>query len=123
MPPRRHKMIRSGDTIHNPVTGERITFHQTSADPNGVAVGIECPIHPSVVAAARRPRAGRARRAPARLRGLVRAAGGHACTAGGLTMKRRFYFILFVLVLVVLAVPGFAAKAAKRVARPALRLA
>jgi hypothetical protein len=38
-------------------------------------------------------------------------------------MKRRFYFILFVLVLVALAVPGFAAKAAKRVARPALRLA
>jgi hypothetical protein len=30
-------------------------------------------------------------------------------------MKRRFYFILLVLVLVVLAVPSFAAKAAKRV--------
>ena len=29
-------------------------------------------------------------------------------------MKRRFYFILLVLVLVVLAVPGFAAKAANR---------
>ena len=36
-------------------------------------------------------------------------------------MKRRFYFILLVRVLVVLAVPGFVAKAAKRVALPALR--
>jgi len=214
-------MIRSGDTIHNPVTGERITFHRTSADTNGEAVVIECTVqpdgfvaaahvHPSqterfavidgrlgmkvgrqglvlergditvvepgtphkfwnsgddevrfvcevqpalqfeslletmfslaaddktnkkgmpnpfrlaVVAAARRPRAGRARRAHARLRGLVRAAGGHACTAGGLTMKRRFYFILLVLALLALSVPGFAAKAAKRVARPALRFA
>jgi len=34
-------MIRSGDTIHNPVTGERITFHATSADTNGEAVVIE----------------------------------------------------------------------------------
>ena len=34
-------MIRSGDTIHNPVTGESITFHQTSADTNGEAVVIE----------------------------------------------------------------------------------
>ena len=29
-------------------------------------------------------------------------------------MKRRFYFILVVLALVLLAIPGFAAKAAKR---------
>jgi len=29
-------------------------------------------------------------------------------------MKRRFYFILLVLALLVLSVPGFAAKAAKR---------
>ena len=34
-------MIRSGDTIHNPVTGERITFHQTAADTDGEAVVIE----------------------------------------------------------------------------------
>jgi quercetin dioxygenase-like cupin family protein len=34
-------MIRSGDTIHNPITGESITFHQTSADTNGEAVVIE----------------------------------------------------------------------------------
>jgi hypothetical protein len=38
-------------------------------------------------------------------------------------MKRRFYFILAVLALLLLALPGFAAKAAKRVTRPALRFA
>jgi hypothetical protein len=42
-------------------------------------------------------------------------------------MRRRFYFILLVLALVLLAVPGFAAKAAKRAAKraakPALRFA
>jgi hypothetical protein len=38
-------------------------------------------------------------------------------------MKRRFYFILFVLILLLLAIPGFAAKAARRVAAPALRFA
>ncbi len=39
-------MIRSGDTIHNPVTGERITFHQTSADTDGEAVVLECSVQP-----------------------------------------------------------------------------
>jgi hypothetical protein len=38
-------------------------------------------------------------------------------------MKRRFYFILVVLALVLLAIPGFAAKAARWAARPALRFA
>jgi hypothetical protein len=38
-------------------------------------------------------------------------------------MKRRFYFILVVLALVLLAIPGFAAKAAKRATRPVLRFA
>jgi hypothetical protein len=38
-------------------------------------------------------------------------------------MRRRFYFILLVLGLVLLAVPGFGAKAAKRAAGPALRFA
>jgi hypothetical protein len=38
-------------------------------------------------------------------------------------MKRRFYFILVVLALVLLALPGFAAKAARRVTGPALRFA
>jgi quercetin dioxygenase-like cupin family protein len=34
-------MIRSGDTIQNPVTGERITFLATSKDTDGEAVVIE----------------------------------------------------------------------------------
>jgi len=38
-------------------------------------------------------------------------------------MKRRLYFILVVLALILLAIPGFAAKAAKRTARPVLRFA
>ncbi len=45
-------MIRAGDTIHNPVTGERITFHQTSADTNGEAVVIECTVEPDGFVAA-----------------------------------------------------------------------
>ena len=39
-------MIRSGDTITNPVTGESITFHQTSVDTNGEAVVIETVVQP-----------------------------------------------------------------------------
>ena len=39
-------------------------------------------------------------------------------------MKRRFYFVLVVLALILLALPGFAAKAARRAARrPTLRYA
>ena len=38
-------------------------------------------------------------------------------------MRRRFYFILAVLALLMLALPGFAAKGAKRAARPVLRFA
>jgi len=38
-------------------------------------------------------------------------------------MTRRFYFILVVLALVLLAIPGFAAKAAKRAAGAPLRFA
>jgi mannose-6-phosphate isomerase-like protein (cupin superfamily) len=45
-------MIRSGDTIHNPVTGERITFHQTAAETNGEAVVIECTVQPDGFVAA-----------------------------------------------------------------------
>ena len=45
-------MIRSGETIHNPVTGELITFHQTSADTNGEAVVIECTVQPDGFVAA-----------------------------------------------------------------------
>jgi mannose-6-phosphate isomerase-like protein (cupin superfamily) len=39
-------MIRSGDTITNPATGESITFHTTSADTNGDAVVIETVVQP-----------------------------------------------------------------------------
>ena len=45
-------MIRTGDTIHNPVTGERITFHMTSADTNGEAVVVECTVKPGGFVAA-----------------------------------------------------------------------
>ncbi len=45
-------MIRTGDTIHNPVTGERITFHATSADTNGESVLIECTVQPDGFVAA-----------------------------------------------------------------------
>jgi quercetin dioxygenase-like cupin family protein len=46
-------MIRTGDTIHNPMTGERVTFLATSADTNGEAVVIETIVQPhgSVAAA------------------------------------------------------------------------
>jgi quercetin dioxygenase-like cupin family protein len=39
-------MIRSGETIHNSLTGESITFHQISADTNGEAVVIETVVQP-----------------------------------------------------------------------------
>jgi quercetin dioxygenase-like cupin family protein len=45
-------MIRTGDTIHNPVTGERITFLATSADTNGEAVVIEVIVEPDGFVAA-----------------------------------------------------------------------
>jgi mannose-6-phosphate isomerase-like protein (cupin superfamily) len=45
-------MIRTGDTIHNPVTGERITFHATSADTKGESVVIECTVQPDGFVAA-----------------------------------------------------------------------
>jgi hypothetical protein len=34
-------------------------------------------------------------------------------------MRKRFYFMLLVLALILLALPGFAAKAARRLSRPA----
>jgi hypothetical protein len=37
--------------------------------------------------------------------------------------KKHFYFTLLVLALILLALPGFAAKGAKRMVRPALRFA
>lgn len=45
-------MIHAGDTIHNPVTGERIVFRQTSRETNGEAVVIETFVQPSGFVAA-----------------------------------------------------------------------
>jgi len=45
-------MIRSGDTIENPVTGERLIFHQTAADTAGEAVVVECIVQPKGAVAA-----------------------------------------------------------------------
>jgi quercetin dioxygenase-like cupin family protein len=45
-------MIRTGDTIHNPVTGERITFLATSRDTDGEAVVIETVVQPDGFVAA-----------------------------------------------------------------------
>jgi hypothetical protein len=38
-------------------------------------------------------------------------------------MRRRLYFTLLVLALILLALPGFAAKGVRRAARPAVRFA
>jgi mannose-6-phosphate isomerase-like protein (cupin superfamily) len=45
-------LIRTGDTIENPVTGERITFLATSADTDGEAVVIETVVQPDGFVAA-----------------------------------------------------------------------
>ncbi len=45
-------MIRTGDTIHNPVTGERLTFLTTSADTDGEAVVVEVTVQPGGFVAA-----------------------------------------------------------------------
>jgi mannose-6-phosphate isomerase-like protein (cupin superfamily) len=45
-------MIRTGDTVENPVTGERITFLATSADTDGEAVVIETVVQPQGFVAA-----------------------------------------------------------------------
>jgi mannose-6-phosphate isomerase-like protein (cupin superfamily) len=46
-------MIRTGQTIENPVTGEKLTFHKTSRDTNGEYVVVETVLRPdSQVAAA-----------------------------------------------------------------------
>ena len=39
-------MIRTGDTIENPITGERVTFLATSVDTDGDAVVIETVVQP-----------------------------------------------------------------------------
>ena len=45
-------MIRAGDTIENPVTGERIVFRQTSRETGGEAVVIETYVQPNGFVAA-----------------------------------------------------------------------
>jgi mannose-6-phosphate isomerase-like protein (cupin superfamily) len=45
-------MIRPGDAIENPVTGERIVFRQTSRETNGAAVVIETYVQPNGFVAA-----------------------------------------------------------------------
>jgi mannose-6-phosphate isomerase-like protein (cupin superfamily) len=45
-------MIRAGDAIENPVTGERIVFRQTSRETNGAAVVIETYVQPNGFVAA-----------------------------------------------------------------------
>jgi mannose-6-phosphate isomerase-like protein (cupin superfamily) len=45
-------VIRAGDVIENPVTGERILFCKTSAETNGELVEIECFVEPSGFVAA-----------------------------------------------------------------------
>jgi quercetin dioxygenase-like cupin family protein len=44
-------MIRSGQTIENPVTGERLTFHKTSRDTDGEYVLVEVALQPNAVVA------------------------------------------------------------------------
>jgi mannose-6-phosphate isomerase-like protein (cupin superfamily) len=45
-------LIRAGDTIENPITGERIVFNKTSAETGGEAVEIEVYVRPGGVVAA-----------------------------------------------------------------------
>jgi mannose-6-phosphate isomerase-like protein (cupin superfamily) len=45
-------MIHAGQTIENPVTGERIVFHKTSRETSGEAVEIEVFVRPGGVVAA-----------------------------------------------------------------------
>jgi mannose-6-phosphate isomerase-like protein (cupin superfamily) len=45
-------MIHAGGTIVNPVTGERLVFHKTSAETNGEAVVVECVLQPHAAVAA-----------------------------------------------------------------------
>ena len=45
-------MIHAGDTIENPITGERIVFNKTSAETNGEAVEIEVYVRPGGIVAA-----------------------------------------------------------------------
>jgi mannose-6-phosphate isomerase-like protein (cupin superfamily) len=48
-----HMMIRTGDTIENPVTGERMLFRQTSHDTGGELVEVEVWVQPDGFVAAK----------------------------------------------------------------------
>ncbi len=45
-------MIRTGEILENPVTGERLVFHKTSRETNGEAVVVECFVQPNGFVAA-----------------------------------------------------------------------
>src|SRR5439155_7718010 len=45
-------MIHAGDTIENPITGERMVFNKTSRETNGEAVEIEVFVRPGGVVCA-----------------------------------------------------------------------
>jgi quercetin dioxygenase-like cupin family protein len=45
-------MIRTGQTLENPVTGERLTFHKTANDTNGEYVKVETVLQPGAAVAA-----------------------------------------------------------------------
>jgi mannose-6-phosphate isomerase-like protein (cupin superfamily) len=45
-------VIRKGDIIENPVTGERLLFRQTAADTNGEVSEVECWVRPDGAVAA-----------------------------------------------------------------------
>src|SRR5829696_3611032 len=51
-PRRRRAMIRRGDTIGNPITGERVTFLKTSAETGGEYVLIDTTVAPNGAVAA-----------------------------------------------------------------------
>src|SRR5213079_2684556 len=50
--PKEPQMIRAGDTIENPVTGERLVFRKTSRETGGQAVVIETFVQPNGFVAA-----------------------------------------------------------------------
>ena len=45
-------MIRKGDVIENPMTGERLRFLETSSETNGESVLVECTVQPNGFVAA-----------------------------------------------------------------------
>ena len=45
-------MIKAGDTLENPVTGERLVFHKTSRETAGELVVVECFVQPDGAVAA-----------------------------------------------------------------------